>query len=93
MLAPSNSHVPLSLAVLAYGHVHAVILDASHAVQLPQHKLDKLGLAVLGDNGQAVDHDKGIEALVKAHLELFFDIGKVDLGLVELVFLQREVLV
>jgi hypothetical protein len=85
--------VPLSLSALADGHVHAIILDAPHAVQLPQHELDELGLAVLGDNRQAVDDDERVETLIEAHLELFFDIGKVDLGLVELVFLQREVLV
>ena len=50
--------------------MHAVVLDLAHAVQLPQHKLDELGLAVLGDYGQSIDHDKGIEPLVEPHLEL-----------------------
>jgi len=73
--------------------VHAILLDLPHRVQLPQHKLDQLALVFFGHNRQPVNHDKGIQALVEPHLELLFDIGKVDLGLVEFFILQREVLV
>jgi hypothetical protein len=85
--------VPLSLAVIANRHVHAILLDLAHAVQLPQDELDQLALAVLGHHGQAIDNDEGVEALVQAHLKFFFDIGKVDLGLVKFVILHGEVLV
>jgi hypothetical protein len=85
--------VALGLAVVAHGHVHAVLLDLADRVQLAQHKLDQLALAVLGHHGQAVNHHKRIEPLVEPHLELLFNVGKVDARFVELFFLQREVLV
>jgi hypothetical protein len=73
--------------------VHALVLHASHCVQLPQHELDQLALAVLGHNGQPVDDHKRIESLVEAHLELFFDVGKVDCGFVKFIVLHGEVFV
>jgi hypothetical protein len=73
--------------------VHALVLYFPHRVQLAQHELDQLALAVLGHHGQAVNHHKGVQALIEAHLELFFNVGKIDLRLVEFVILQREVLV
>lgn len=47
--------------------------------------LTSLALLSSGDYGQSIDHDKGIEPLVEPHLELVFDVGKVDLALVEFV--------
>jgi hypothetical protein len=90
---PSPPNIPLSLAIVSHGHVHPVLLHLAHRVQFAQHKLDQLALAVLGHHGQAVNHHKRIEPLVEAHLELLFNVGKVDVGLVELVVVERQVLV
>jgi hypothetical protein len=80
-----SQNIPLRLAILANRHVYAILFDLTHTVELAQHELDKLALAVLWHHRQSINHHERIEALVEADLELVFNIGKVDLTLVEFV--------
>lgn len=76
------------LSILAHGHVDLVLAGLANRVQLLLQELDKLGLLLLGDLGQAVDNDKVVIALVESNLVLLAQVGDVDLILIELVIVE-----
>lgn len=64
----------------------------SDGVELAQQELDELLAACFGDNGQAIDNHKSIEALLEADLKLLSQVGEVDFILVKVV-VDGEVIV
>jgi hypothetical protein len=59
---------------LIHGHEDVVLLGLAGGGELAQQELDKFGPAVFGDLGQAIDHNKCVEALLHVDLILLAEI-------------------
>lgn len=62
------------LVVVAEGHQDVVLACLADGGELAKDELDELSLALLGHLGKAIYHDKRVEALLHAHVELLAQI-------------------
>lgn len=71
--------------------MNKILLGRSNSVELAQQELDQLGLLFLGDLGQAINHNKGVVALLKLDLEFLTEIRDIDLVFVEFIIVKVSI--
>lgn len=67
-----STDIPFGLALVIDRHEEPIFLNFAHCVKLLHHKFNKLWLALLWDNRQAINHYKRVEALLKSNIILLF---------------------
>lgn len=67
-------YAPFGHALVVEWHENSIFGGVSNGVEFSQQELDELLATVLGDNWEAINHDKSVQALLQLDFILLLEI-------------------
>ena len=69
-----GDNLPFGHVLFIDGHEYCVFVCSTDRVQFAKQKFDKLGLAILGDDREAIHDNEGVETFLEADIVLFVEV-------------------